>query len=720
MSLLSIKVLCAVIILLFNFSSAFSDQNSPVYQIPLIEDLTVDGSENDWGTQGFRVEILTAPDGQILPFDDFDVKFRLGWNQEGLFVLAAVRDDLPVESESLSRLWRCDCIEISIAKDLVHSNMYMLAVAPGADTKYGEARSQIYDWRSEGEKIRDVLWKAAGRAIEGGYFVETMLPWENLGLNPKMGTNFGFQLVANDDDGQGSTFRVAWFPAIAPGDSTQMYRLALSDTQSDPVLMRIERKIKAAQYAVAVMASGALIGNEIILRSGDKILGRKRLAGDTERTRADFRLNGQEYGSDWPRLSIEISGKEKVRTIFDEIPKLEFILERYIEAVGGYKSFQRLTSRLGKGRYVLNQQKVFPFEAWAKMPGKWTLSISNSHIIERNGYDGTEGWIQDADRIRRADHLAGSILGWWLNPQGPVELQKYFPELELKRKDTREGSTIYVVESNGEDGDEHLLEFDAETGLLSRIDKAWLLRDYQDVDGIRLPFQVSLDREGGTNFFKLDAVEHNVPVDEQVFVMPKIHEVFADAFEGLDDSKVLPMLKMEDLTYRHGEMNIPCRDGRFLYDIILQNGYKRGLEIGTYNGYSTLWFGLAFRETGGKIITIEIEPGPAHEARQNFIKAGLEDLIDSRINDAFDEIAKIEGEFDFIFIDANKEDYEKFFEILKDRIKPGGALVAHNVTNYARDMQDFLSNIQNNPDFETTFHPISAEGISVSIKHHHE
>ncbi len=718
MILQSVKVIWVVIILLFNFSTAYSDQDSPVYQIPLIEGLTVDGSESDWGMQGFRVEILTAPDGHILPIDDFDVKFRLGWNQEGLFVLAIVRDDLPVESESLTRLWRCDCIEISVAEDLGHSNKYMLAVASGADTKYGEARSRIYDWRSEREKTRDILWETAGRTVEGGYFVETMLPWENLGLDPKMGTNFGFQLVANDDDGQGSTFRVAWFPTIAPGDSSRMYRLTLSDRQSDPVLLRIDRKIKTAHYAVAVLADGELVDNEIIFRSGDKILAQKRLAGDAERASANFRLSGQEYDSEWPRLSIDISGKEKM--IFDEIPKLEFILERYIQAVGGYKAFQRLTSRLGKGRYVLNQQKAFPFEAWAKMPGRWTMSIYNSDIIERNGYDGTEGWIQDADRIRRADHLARSILGWWLNPQGPVELQKYFPELELKRKDTREGTTIYVVESNGEDGDKHLLEFDAETGLLSRIGKAWLLKNYQDVDGIRLPFQVSFDREGGMNFFELDAVEHNVPVDEQVFVMPKIQEVFADAFEGLDDPKVLPILKMEDLTYRHGEMNIPCRDGRFLYDIILQKGYKQGLEIGTYNGYSTLWLGLAFRETGGKIITIEIEPGPAHEARQNIIKAGLEDLIDSRINDAFDEIAKIEGEFDFIFIDANKEDYEKFFEILKDRIKPGGALVAHNVTNYARDMQDFLGNIQNNPDFETTFHPISVEGISVSIKRRHE
>jgi predicted O-methyltransferase YrrM len=91
-------------------------------------------------------------------------------------------------------------------------------------------------------------------------------------------------------------------------------------------------------------------------------------------------------------------------------------------------------------------------------------------------------------------------------------------------------------------------------------------------------------------------------------------------------------------------------------------------------------------------------------------------VIDSRINDAFNEIRKIKGEFDFIFIDANKEDYLRFWKLLKDRIAPGGAVVAHNVINYARDMRDFLDAIKNDPEFETTIHKTSSEGISVSIK----
>jgi caffeoyl-CoA O-methyltransferase len=713
-----IKVLCAVSIFLFYFMPSYSDSDSTIFQIPQIEGVRIDGSMTDWAAQGFRVEILTGPDGQTLPVDDFDVRFRLGWNKEGLFVLAIVMDDIPVESDSLSRLWRNDCIEISIAEDLGLSNMYMLAIAPGADPKYGEPRTRFFDWRDENNRIHKASFETAGRTIERGYVMEAMLPWKNLGLVPHLGLNFGFQFVANDDDGQGPAFRVAWFPAIGPEDSTKMYRLSLSEKASDPVLQRIDRNISEAQYTITVQGAKELDEERISLFSGKKKLVQKKFSGNTGRANAGFSISGQEYGNTWPELSIEVSGEEIMT--FDEIPKLEFILERYIQAAGGQEAFQRLNSRSVEGRYVVNNQRALEFEAIAMIPGKWTMSLHNAGMVERNGYDGNVGWIQTADRIQRDDHLALSILGWWLNPRGPVELRKYFPDMTLKRKRTEAENTAYVIESDGADAKRHTLEFDAETGLLTRIDNRWSFKDYHGVDGIRLPHQVIINREGGTNIFELSDLKHNVEVDERVFAVPKAEKVFAEAFEGLDDSKVLPMLKMEDLTYHHGEMNIPCRDGRFLYDLILQNGYKRGLEIGTYNGYSTLWFGLAFKKTGGKVFTIEIEPGPAYEARRNFTKAGLDDVIDSRINDAFEEIEKIEGKFDFIFIDANKKDYGKFFEILRERIIPGGALVAHNVANYARDMKDFLDAIQSDPDFETTFHPISAEGLSVSIKRRHE
>lgn len=185
-----------------------------------------------------------------------------------------------------------------------------------------------------------------------------------------------------------------------------------------------------------------------------------------------------------------------------------------------------------------------------------------------------------------------------------------------------------------------------------------------------------------------------------------------DPFQGITDEKVLPMLK--HLPYRHGGMNVPAEDGRLLYDIIMNKGYKKGLEIGTSNGYSALWLGMAFKVTGGHLITLEIEPQRAREARENFEHAGLDDIIDSRINDALKEIPALDGKFDFVFIDAWKPDYIKYLELILPKMKPGGVITAHNVTSQGSSMKDFLDEIQQNPKLSTIIDRSSRAGVSIS------
>ena len=185
-----------------------------------------------------------------------------------------------------------------------------------------------------------------------------------------------------------------------------------------------------------------------------------------------------------------------------------------------------------------------------------------------------------------------------------------------------------------------------------------------------------------------------------------------DPFRGISDEKVLPMLK--HLPYRHGGMNVPASDGRLLYDIVKEHGYKRGLEIGTSNGYSALWLGLAFKETGGELITIEIEPQRAREAQENFEHAGLDEIIESRVNDALREIPLLEGRFDFVFIDAWKPDYMKYLKLVLPKMNPGGVITAHNVTSQGGSMRGFIEEIHSNPNLETTINRTSRAGVSIS------
>ena len=709
-----------VTFLCFGLLPGLAEAGPEVFQIPRIEGLIVDGSDSDWGRQGFRVEILAGPDGRTLPVDDFDVKFRLAWDLQGLYVLAVVRDDIAFEHEELSRLWRTDCVELFVSEDLGSMNRYQVVITSGADPEYKKTRQRIYDWRHPRYKTSELSVRSSSRVFKEGSVVEAFLPWTNLGIDPVSGMELAFQFVANDNDGKADdsngSLRVSWFPGLGTDSRFNMHRVRLSDTPSEAVLYRVDREISLGRCTVSVLGSNELIGMPVVLRNAEDIIGQAELEPKYGRAHREFNLDSGKYPDEWPHLDVVVG--EKTAAAFEALPTLDRILERYIQALGGREAIEKLRTRACTGRYVDDLSwadppvQSYPLKALAEVPDRWVITLHGSKGIEQNGYDGRMGWKLNADRIEREDRMIRSWLGFILNPQGPLYIQEYFPGMTLEAKDALSGRSVYAVKNKTD----KILYFDAETGLLSWIGSAWELRDYREVDGVRFPSRVATSRKGGESYFAFDTVEHNVPFDESQFAFPETSDVFSDAFEGIEEAKVLPMLMMKDLTYTHGEMNIPCRDGRFLYDLILKNGYTKGLEIGTYTGYSTLWLGLAFRKTGGRVITIEYDRVSGEEASRNFKRAGLDDVIDSRINDAFEEIPKISGNFDFVFIDAWKPDYVRFLRLLKDRILPGGAIVAHNVTNYARDMKEFLEAVQNDPGLETTFHEISAEGFSVSIK----
>ncbi len=193
-----------------------------------------------------------------------------------------------------------------------------------------------------------------------------------------------------------------------------------------------------------------------------------------------------------------------------------------------------------------------------------------------------------------------------------------------------------------------------------------------------------------------------------------INEPDPALFKDIDDRLALPVL--QTLCEKTGQWNVPPQDGRFLYDLVLQKGYRRGLEIGTSNGFSTLWLGLALRKTGGKIITIEVDRGKAMVARENFRSAQLESIIDSRLNDAKREMPRLQGTFDFVFIDSGNNDNKKFLEMVLPKLSVGGALIAHNVIDESSSMDDFLWSIKNNKNLETRIYRTSQFGMSVSIK----
>ena len=165
-----------------------------------------------------------------------------------------------------------------------------------------------------------------------------------------------------------------------------------------------------------------------------------------------------------------------------------------------------------------------------------------------------------------------------------------------------------------------------------------------------------------------------------------------------------------------GQLAVSEEDGRFLRVLIAASGSTRALEIGGASGYSAIWMGLALRETGGRLITIEYDPARAKELAANVERAGLSDVVQVVAGDAFAQIPPLSRSFDFVFLDAWKKDYKKFFDLVYPRLDKGGLFVAHNVVNKKNEMTDFLDAVQKHPSLWTTIVSPSGEGMSVSVK----
>jgi predicted O-methyltransferase YrrM len=185
-------------------------------------------------------------------------------------------------------------------------------------------------------------------------------------------------------------------------------------------------------------------------------------------------------------------------------------------------------------------------------------------------------------------------------------------------------------------------------------------------------------------------------------------------YEGLNNEHMMDVLK--NFPHKAARWNVPAEDGRLLYDLILENDYQRVLEVGTSNGYSALWMGFALKETGGRLITIEINEERAREARENIEKAGLSSVIEVRLNDAMDEIPRLNGTFDMIFLDADKSQYMDYFRYLDPMITVGGRVTAHNVSTMEYAMKGFLETLSDHPGYETRVVEVSRQGVLVAHK----
>jgi caffeoyl-CoA O-methyltransferase len=180
-----------------------------------------------------------------------------------------------------------------------------------------------------------------------------------------------------------------------------------------------------------------------------------------------------------------------------------------------------------------------------------------------------------------------------------------------------------------------------------------------------------------------------------------------------EEKKIMSLL--DELAKGPGFLKVSPDDGRLLRMLTEATNAKRVVEIGTFSGYSGLWFCLALRKTGGVLITHELEESHAAMARENFKKAGVDGLVTVVVGDAHETVSRLKDPIDILFIDADKPGYPDYLKKLLPLVRPGGLILAHNMRSPAPDPK-YIEAITTNPDLDTSFLLMEGQGVGVTLK----
>ena len=176
--------------------------------------------------------------------------------------------------------------------------------------------------------------------------------------------------------------------------------------------------------------------------------------------------------------------------------------------------------------------------------------------------------------------------------------------------------------------------------------------------------------------------------------------------------KVLAELEAKSVKF----LNVPRKDGEFLSLLVKTSRAKNVLEVGTSHGYSAIWIGLGLEETGGKLLTIEILAERVELAKKHLELAGLSRRVTVKEGDAHKLVPTLEGSFDFVFLDADKDGSLDYFQKLYPaKLSPGALIAVHNAISKKDAMQPYFDRISQHPDFDSVILSLTMEdGFSMT------
>jgi predicted O-methyltransferase YrrM len=184
---------------------------------------------------------------------------------------------------------------------------------------------------------------------------------------------------------------------------------------------------------------------------------------------------------------------------------------------------------------------------------------------------------------------------------------------------------------------------------------------------------------------------------------------------------VLARLEEEDEAER--EAGVPAAQrsrqvapatGRFLFALAASQAGIEVLEVGGSRGYSSIWLAAGARLLGGRVVSLEHDPVKCEAWRGNVRDAGLDDCLELVAGDAFETLRETQDVFDLVFLDAEKEDYEALFGLLRPLLEPGSLVVADNVLSHADPLAAYSAARQADPTLVSVTVPLD-RGLELSL-----
>jgi len=196
----------------------------------------------------------------------------------------------------------------------------------------------------------------------------------------------------------------------------------------------------------------------------------------------------------------------------------------------------------------------------------------------------------------------------------------------------------------------------------------------------------------------------------------------ASVLTVLDERVLAVMRRLEEEDRLEREQGLPSAQraraigpttGRFLFGLVAHHPGCDVLEIGGSRGYSTLWLGAGVRYLGGRVVSLENDPVKCEARRRNIVEAGLDEWVELVDGDAFQVIPTLSESFDAVFLDAEKDDYERLFELARDKLEPGAVVVADNVLSHEETLGAYSRARQADPTLVSVTVPLD-RGLELS------